>query len=245
MRKLAGVLVEPRDDSAILPLIENFFSVVDLDCVLYFFHGKGLHESRLRIIRARYGSRVILIKLDVSTLSYSQHSDLYKSERFWRYVEAEFALNIQIDGCLCTRSNYRVDDFFCYDFVGGFASEAWWSKEVGDLISADALQCFNGGFSLRNVRAQIDAIRRFPPKPTQIFRPGVTPEEFGEDLYFVYTFIKLGYKVGMDELATKFCSHTSYSVGSFAVHRTARYPSRSTIVENDFLSYCPEYLSFI
>lgn len=236
--KLIGILVEPRKVKQIFYNIENFFEILP-DIPLYFFCGKNLKcyfANKLLKYKNLYIS-----ELDVSNLNPISYSDLFKSINFWKQFNAEYALTIQTDGCLCKKSKFIIEDFYKYDYIGGYAYQNWWRKEVGDLCSKNVKMCFNGGFSLRNINKCIQVINNFKPLSTNKYYKNIKFYEYAEDLYFVYGMLKLGFKVGDDELATNFCTHTKYINNTFCVHKLYHYQNNI----NNFLKYCPEFKKFI
>jgi len=73
---------------------------------------------------------------------------------------------------------------------------------------------------------------------------------YGEDLYFVVGLLRLNasidgnafYKVGLDEHATKFCTHTHYVNKTFCVHKLDNYVTNHQLMK--FLEYCPDFKYF-
>ena len=86
-------------------------------------------------------------------------------------------------------------------------------------------------------------IQTFTPLTTVDFQEGVRFEAFGEDMYFTAGLLKLDKRVALDEFGTKFCSHTSFTAGSFCIHKTDYYYGEGGIGE--VLKYCPEFGDFV
>src|SRR3990172_4978927 len=105
----AGVLVEPRLLYQVGLLIANFFKVLP-ECKLYFFCGVNLKSSYADEER-KWGDRLIIIELSVANLNALTYSDLLKNIDFWANIDADYVLTIQTDGCLCTRSPYKLSHF--------------------------------------------------------------------------------------------------------------------------------------
>lgn len=244
--KICGVLVEPRRMSNIHVLIDNFQKVMP-GRVLFFFCG----TSHYNYYKGCYGedSSIRLIDVGVDNFTAKTHNDLWKTMSFWdNFNEFTHVLTIQTDGCLCEESDYKIEDFLNYDYVGGYTPYKWWWKETNGLHRYSDNQCFNGGFSFRKIKSMKDVIRNFPPLPTEDFREDLSFRAYGEDLYFVVGLLTLNatndknYKVGLDELATRFCTHTHYIHKTFCVHKLDNYVSRSELVR--FLEYCPLFINF-
>ncbi|ADO67296.1 hypothetical protein crov263 [Cafeteria roenbergensis virus] len=236
--KLIGILVEPRRIKQIFYNIENFFEILP-NTILYFYCGKNL-KFYFNSLLLKY-KNLRINELNVSNLDSNSYSDLFKSIHFWKQFNAEYALTIQTDGCLCKNSKFKIENFYNYDYVGGYAYQNWWRKEVGNLCNTNVTMCFNGGFSLRNIDKCIQVINAYKPLPTKKYYRSIKFEEYAEDLYFVYGMLKLGFKVGDDKFATNFCTHTKYINNTFCVHKLFHYQKNI----NNFIKYCPEFIKFI
>ena len=246
--KVCGVLVEPRQFYNIHDLIENFMKVMS-SRVLYFFCG----NSEFEYYKNYYCNEpfVKVKNLGVDNLNAKQHNDLWKTLEFWNnFTDYTHVLTIQTDGCLCENSEFTIEHFFKYDFVGGYTPNKWWWKETEGLHKYSDYQCFNGGFSFRNISAMKDVLNTFTPLPTEDFSQGLSFKSYGEDLYFVVGLLRLNsmrdqgfkYNVGLDEFATNFCTHTHFLRKTFCVHKYDNYVSRNLL--NKFLEYCPLFLKF-
>ena len=246
--KVCGVLVEPRRMSNILILVKNFEKVMS-GRKLFFFCGKSHYEYYSSYYKD--DGFVKVIDLGVDNFTAEEHNDLWKRMDFWdNFENYTHVLTIQTDGCLCEDSEYKIEDFFKYDFVGGYTPNKWWWKETNGLHRYSDYQCFNGGFSFRKIRSMKDVIKKFPPLPTQGFRENLSFCAYGEDLYFIVGLLRLNasmdgdsfYKVGLDEHATKFCTHTHYLHKTFCVHKLDNYVVNQQLV--NFLEYCPDFKYF-
>jgi hypothetical protein len=247
--KVCGVLVEPRKMSNIPVLIENFQRVM-LGKVLFFFCGKTNYQCYNDYYKN--DSLVVVVNLGVDNFTGKEHNDLWKQMSFWNnFQDFTHILTIQTDGCLCEDSKYKIEDFYTYDYIGGYTPNKWWWKETNGLHKYSDYQCFNGGFSFRKIQSMKDVIDTYPPLPTDDFRDGLSFRAYGEDLYFVVGLLTLNaknvrdkiYKVGLDELATKFCTHTHYLHKTFCVHKLDSYISKIDL--KGFLEYCPLFYNFI
>jgi hypothetical protein len=244
--RICGILVEPRRMSNIHVLIENFQKVMG-DRVLFFFCGKSSHNYYENYYR--HDNSVKIIRLDVDNFTAKTHNDLWKTMDFWdTFGEFTHVLTIQTDGCLCEKSKYKIEDFLNYDYVGGYTPNKWWWKETNGLHNYSDYQCFNGGFSFRKIQSMKDVIKNFTPLPTDDFSENLSFRAYGEDLYFVVGLLTLNatketnYKIGLDEFATNFCTHTHYVKNTFCVHKLDNYVNRYEL--NKFLEYCPLFKNF-
>lgn len=252
--KVCGVLVEPRSLNNITILIENFQKVMPARN-LFFFCGSKMYNYYTDLYKD--DNFINIIDLKVDNLNAKEHNNLWKTLSFWEHFkDFTHILTIQTDGCLCEDSKYKIEDFYKYDYVGGYTAYKWWWKETKGLHRYSDYQCFNGGFSFRKIKSMIDVINKFPPLPTEDFYEGLSFRSYGEDLYFVVGLLMLNnntnninnkinnkYIIGLDEFATKFCTHTHYLHKTFCVHKFDEYATTQDI--NSFLKYCPTFYNFI
>ena len=240
-KHICGVYIEPRDLLHVYKNIENFVNVVP-GSVLYFFCGKGLKKHYTSTITNR---NVVIIELDTNNLDFASYSNLMKSNEFWNTFDTKYShvISIQSDGCLCRNSKLSIWDFIHYDYVGGYAKESWWWKETNGLHYKDDYQCFNGGFSIRNIRACKDVIKNYPSKHTEKYYKDCPYIYYPEDLYFVTGMLQLKYNVGTDKYAKNFCSHTAFIDNCFCIHKLNKYVEDDEIKKA--LLYCPEFEFFM
>ena len=238
---LIGIFIEPRKIKQIYDNIDNFFDVLKT-VKLYFFCGKGLKSYFEKCLNYK---NLIIIELTTTNLTPCEYSDLLKSSSFWNQFNnsAQYALIIQSDGCLCKNSPYKIEDFLNYDYIGGYTPDKWWWKETKGLHNYDCYQCFNGGFSLRNISACKDVIKNFPPKQSENFKNNKDITKYHEDLYFVSGMLKLKYNVGLDKFATNFCTHTHFINKTFCVHKLNHYDKSYKLQK--FLNYCDDFKLFL
>ena len=239
--KLCGIFIEPRHFANVPILINNFNNVLS-DTTLFFFCGKSVFSYYTEYYK--HNSFVIVKDLGVDNLLPNDHNDLWKTLDFLNNFDSfTHLLTIQTDGCLCENSEFKIYDFFKYDYIGGYTAYKWWWKETKGLHNYSDFQCFNGGFSFRNIAAMKDVILHFPPLKTQSFSPNLTFETYGEDLYYVVGMLKLkNYNVALDEYAINFCTHTHYVKKTFCVHKYDNYVNENQL--NKFLEYCPLFTYF-
>lgn len=240
-KAICGVYIEPRDIIQVYKNIENFNKNVP-GSVIYFFCGKGLAEKYRATLK---GKNIKLIELNVNNLDFASYSNLMKSQQFWNYFDDKYThiITIQSDGCFCNNSRLSIWDFIHYDYVGGFAHEGWWWKETANLHYKNNYQCFNGGISLRNIKACKAIVNKYPSSHTEKYYNGCPLIYYPEDLYFVTGMIKEGYNVGTDKFATLFCSHTSFVPHCLTIHKINKYVKQEEM--KTILDYCPEFEIFM
>jgi hypothetical protein len=233
---LSVVIIEPRPwIDKINFLIQNVRGILG-DIPIQIYCGASSQD------RINKDSNTIIRSVGKDNLTRVEYCDLAKSVSFWERIDTDKILFMQTDGCLCKKSQYKVEDFYKYDYVGGYAPQAWWSKELR-IANIDKnefpYQCLNGGFSLRTTEACKKVIETFTPRKSieyTNYNKQTRMENIFEDLFFVCGMHLLGYNVGRDKFATNFCTHTEYVSNTFCVHNLFKYKR-----VNSFLEYCPEY----
>lgn len=244
MNKLVGVLIEPRKVIQIYHNILNFQKCLP-NILLYLFIGKNTKSFHIENIK-KYNinlNNIIIKELDINNLDFATYSNLLKSKDFWENLNGEYVLTIQTDGCLCYKTTHKIEDFFKYDYIGGYAPQKWWWKETQGLHDYKDYQCFNGGFSLRNRKACLDVINNFPSNDTKSFKKGIDFKLHPEDLYFVVCMFKLKYNVAKDKFSTNFCSHTCFTENSFCIHKINHYVKNQELIK--CINYCNDFKNFI
>lgn len=241
---LIGLLIEPQDLATVVDVIENFYTVLqDQRIPLHFYCGKGLKntwEQRLKQFVSLH-----IFELPVSTLQVHEKSDLLKDISLWEKLGSyTFVLTLDTRGCLAPQSVWKIQDFFSYDYVGGYAQEKWWWKETEGLHDYNAYQCFNGGISLRKIESCKEVLRTFFPGKTKEFQSKQEFPHFFEDLYFVVGLLHLDKEVALDSHGVQFCSHTQLIPGSFAIYLIDFYHPSSDYI-GSVLQYCPTFAKFL
>jgi hypothetical protein len=248
--KVCGVLVELKRKRNIDILVENFQLVMP-GRDLFFFCSKSDYDY----YKDYYdGDNMIkIVNTGVDSFTTSEYNDFFKTLDFWNiFKEYTHVLTINTRGCLCENSEYKIEDFFKYDFVGGYTPNKFWWNETQGLHNFSDYQCFNGGFSFRRIQAMKDILINFPPLPTNDLNENVSFRSYTEDLYFVIGLLILNsggntngkkmYRIGLDEFATKFCSYTHYLDKTFCVNELDNYNLQNEV--DKFLKYCPLFNNF-
>ena len=242
LKHVCGVYIEPRDLPQIYKNIENFFDVLP-DCKLYFFCGNGLKKKFLDTVKYK---NITIIELEIVNFNFQTYSNFMKSPEFWDTFDLSYThiLTIQSDGCLCKNSTHNLIDFMHYDYVGGYShNERWWVEVLHYTNDKYHYKCFNGGFSLRNIRACRDVIINYPSSLTEVYYRKCPHTSYAEDVYFVIGMLKLKYNVGRDKFATNFCSHTTFTNNSFCIHKLNKYIDGTELEK--CLEYCPDFEFFL
>lgn len=244
---VCGLLVDPRPLENVFVLIENFKKIIP-NTHLYFFCGNTAKYTFQE--KYKNDEYIHLIAMSCDNLTSMEYNDVLKSLNFWNMIPEKYThvLHIQTDGCLCENSEYKLSDFYHYDYIGGYTPYKWWWKETKGLHNYEDYQCFNGGFSFKNIAAMKKVITTYPPNKSEPFKDGQDFTVFGEDLYFVVGLLKLNkeynynYKLPLDEYATNFCTHTHFIKKTFCVHKYDAYVDNNSL--KSFLDYCPLFINF-
>lgn len=159
--QLAGLIVETRDHPNLIPVIDNFKSVLP-GVPIYAFHGIS-NEHKLK---ERYGEEnMFYINIDSDDLTIRQYNYLLTLNDLWKNIHAEHVLVFQTDSVLFTASDVKIEDYFQYDYVG-----APWTKMYG-YYARNAFMfrgldkhtwAGNGGLSLRKCETMEKVTRTHP-----------------------------------------------------------------------------------
>jgi hypothetical protein len=217
---LLGVIVETRKHPAIERVINNI--VANVGIPVQVFHGKSNLEFVMAtsIGRLVQDGKVYVNRLDIDELSAKKYNALLLTKRFWENVRGRNKILVfQTDTTTCSRSDYTIEDFMSYDYIGS----KWPRRRPVGLI----LDGGNGGLSLRDWKKTYDCLERFPPQ----YWIG------GEDGYFSFHIDLIGGKVGKGDECAKFCTQLEFSYRSWGAHQISRLGRDA---QAEFLNYCDE-----
>lgn len=217
---LVGVILETRPHPALPTVVANVRERLGIP--VQIFHGVSNAEFiRCSAIGSDIKSGTVqLSKMATDSLSAPRYNALLLSPDFWsRMIGREKILIFQTDSILCRNSDYTIDDFRSFDYIGS----AWSRKRpIGMIIDGG-----NGGLSLRNWRMCVEAIRRFRPDRW----PG------GEDGFFGFHIELMGGQVGKRRACTRFGTQCTFQSRSFGAHQISNLPPKD---QSAFLKYSPE-----
>jgi len=154
MSKVA-VIVETREHKALPFVLNNVMSILPSDWGLQIFHGSNNLEyvkevTDTKLLRSR---EVIFSDLKMDSISADDSSlEIMLTEDFWNQVWAETVLYFECDSMLCPNSEYKVEDFEHFDYIGGY-----WGNQL-DMLDNDYSKVMNGGLSLRKKSFMLDII---------------------------------------------------------------------------------------
>jgi len=156
MEKVA-IIVETREHKALPFVLNNVMSVLPDDWKLQIFHGSENIDYIKNIIKdTDYFDRTKLDNLHIDSITADESSlEIMLTEDFWERVIGETVLYFECDSMLCPNSEYKVEDFEHFDYIGG-----WWGKFF-DPNSVDESydRVMNGGISIRKKSFMLDIIK--------------------------------------------------------------------------------------
>ena len=234
--KVVGLFIEPRKLKQIYYNIDNFFDVLP-DCKLYFYCGKGLlqHYDKLK---QKY-KLLIIRELNTYNLDALTYSDFMKTRSLWESLDGDFCLTIQTDGCLCKNSDYKIEEFFKYDYIG---SNSYLKYKFLYFFQYYKKEFYNGGFSLRNISSMIKIIDKFKVEKTK--KKPINLCNYPEDLYFYTCAKKFNMIIGSkyDFVSKNFCIQTD-SISNNKIFCIHKYYHDNRI--DKILEYCDEFKYFL
>jgi len=155
MNKVA-VIVETREHKALPFVLNNVMSILPDDWGLQIFHGSNNLEyvkevTDTKLLRSR---EVIFSDLKMDSISADDSSlEIMLTEDFWNKVVGETVLYFECDTMLCPNSEYKVEDFEHFDFIGGY-----WGNQL-EMLDNDYSKVMNGGLSVRKKSYMLDIIK--------------------------------------------------------------------------------------
>lgn len=154
MNKVA-VVVETREHKAMPFVLDNVMSILPDEWNLQIFHGSNNFDYINEVIDVtEYSDKVTLTNLNIDNISQQDTSlKIMLSENFWNQVIAETVLYFECDSMLCPNSEYKVEDFEHFDYIGGY-----WGNILGTLDSKYE-RVMNGGISIRKKSFMLDIIK--------------------------------------------------------------------------------------
>ena len=153
MSKVA-IIVETREHKAMPFVLDNVMSILSDEWNLQIFHGSNNLDYINEIIHnTEYSDKVTLSNLNIDSISQQDTNlEIMLTENFWNQVIAETVLYFECDSMLCPNSEYKVEDFEHFDYIGGY-----WGNSPGGLDSKYE-RVMNGGVSIRKKSFMLDII---------------------------------------------------------------------------------------
>ena len=219
----AIVIVEPRKHALLKQVIDNFNSIMDNTWDLYVFHGISHKEFAHNATKHINNRNKFLIPLDTDNLDANEYNRLFRTTTFWDNVNAEHILVFQTDSVLCKNSNYKIEDFMKYDYVGCPYDGTIFGNNIKFWGKNNHFYGI-GGLSYRNKSFMLDCIN----KNTDI------DYNFAEDVLFSNCVADSKNKPESVEVLNKFCTQFHALDKSFGVHKPHH------LDKTTFSEYCPE-----
>lgn len=217
---VVGVIVETRRHKEIDFIVNNFINTLNIP--VQIFHG----NNNLDYIMSTSISDLVdkglvhLTHLKTDSLCANKYNALFLSKIFWRHIIGRKKILVfQTDTFLCRSSDYRIEDFIEYDYIG-----SKWPRyrPVGLIIDGG-----NGGLSLRDWEKTYDCLGRFKPE----YWSG------GEDGYFAFHIDLMGGNVGRGNECANFSTESEFLSKSLGCHKISCLKIED---KTAFLNYCPE-----
>ncbi|MBD1390548.1 hypothetical protein IC617_14010 [Neiella sp. HB171785] len=216
---LVGLIVETRCLESLVFVVGQ---VIDkLRIPVQLFHGSENAEFvHSRFADAISSGQLVVCQLNAAALFAPAYNALFLSSAFWdKVIGEDKVLVFQTDALLCSNSDYSIDHFTHFDYIG---SKWKRSRPIGMIADGG-----NGGLSLRSKAKTMDCLQRFPPQQW----PG------GEDGYFAFHIDLIGGNVASMAEAEKFSTQIHFAKKSFGGHKVS---DLSTQELKQFMAYCPE-----
>lgn len=219
-RPVIGVIVETRKHPLLEFVVSSFSRTLQIPIQL--IHGKGNLDfiTSSGISALINEGKVDLVELEAEAISAKKYNALLMTKGFWDLVGSRNKiLMFQTDAIACRQSDYTLNDFLSFDYIG-----SKWPRErpVGLLIDGG-----NGGLSLRDWKKSYECLARFPPENWR----------GGEDGYYAFHIDLMGGKVGRDMECAQFSTQYEFLYKSLGAHRISNLDQTSRAA---FLEYCKE-----
>lgn len=158
----SAAIVEPRKHKNLELVVLNMIKKLPDDCLIQIFHGKNAIDFIMGSKLGQYvkSGKVRLHALDVDNLpTPNDYSKLLASEKFWNQIIGKKVLIFQTDSVLCGSSDYDLNDFLEFDYIG--SNWIHYKDGIGG----------NGGLSIRDRDKSIECIKNKELKndPEDIF----------------------------------------------------------------------------
>ena len=155
MKKVA-VIVETREHKALPFVLNNVMSILPDNWGLQIFHGSNNLEYVKKVTDTELlnGKEITYTDLKIDSITADDSSlEIMLTEDFWNKVVGETVLYFECDTMLCPNSEYKVEEFEHFDFIGGY-----WGNQL-EMLDNDYSKVMNGGLSLRKKSFMLDIIK--------------------------------------------------------------------------------------
>lgn len=165
-----------------------------------------------------------ILRLKENIKCAKDYNELLMSFDFWNNIcKSQKILVFQADSAICKRSDFKINDFQHFDYIGG----QWKiNRPCGLNIYGGS-----GGFSLRDRKLSLQALKLY----------GNVPWQFGEDGFYGFFIDVLGGVVAREAEIDRFCSEKQWKEGCFAVHKLRVNPNDQVLIHS-LSVHCPDWL---
>ena len=98
-------------------------------------------------------SLIKIIFINATSITASDYNKILLSKPLWMGIPFEKLLIFQTDSLICSNSDYSIDEFMSFDYIGSA-----WERERPIGLTIDG---GSGGFSLRDTKLSLEAISKF------------------------------------------------------------------------------------
>ena len=158
MSKVA-VIVETRKHKALPFVLNNVMSILPDEWQLQIFHGLENYEYIIDIMfdddfLSEVKKKTTFTNLNIESITADDSSlDIMLTEKFWNEIDGEDVLYFECDSMLCPNSEYKIEDFEHFDYIGGY-----WGNELYNLDDKYPV-VMNGGVSFRKKEFMLNIIK--------------------------------------------------------------------------------------
>jgi hypothetical protein len=196
-KNLVAAIVEPRKDN-LVETIDHYLKKLPT-AFFQVYHGTKNIDILQKYIN---NPRIELLNMGVDNLTIQGYSRLLCSKAFWKTIRAENCLIFQTDSITCGASNYDLDQFMNYDFVGA-PHPIYVTTGLKILFTCRMMKpeekYYNGGLSFRKRSKMLEIVKKFP-----------WDGKITEDIWFCHHLPKIGGKLPNLDIARKFSFEAEY-----------------------------------
>ena len=212
--KNTALIVDPRDDDILIPLILDYKRKLGDDWIIVFYCGKGLKN---KMSKQLVDHNIEIIELDVTNFNINEYSDFMKTKNLWNSLYGKFVLTFQTDAFILNKLPYDINYFINMNksYIGGNMDHNW-NELIRENLHIN-YRNFNGGLSLRKRLDMIKIIDYFGTEKTEYHSKKMHTDP--EDVYFTLGCYKLQLPVGDNEKCQHFSINRIYFDKFFGVHK--------------------------
>lgn len=160
MSKVA-IIVETRKHMALSFVLNNVMSILPDEWKLQIFHGLNNLDYIKDIMfdddfLSEVKKKTTFTNLNIESITADDSSlDIMLTEKFWNEIIGEDVLYFECDAMLCPNSEYKIEDFEHFDYIGGYWGDSFHERSVDEVYE----RVMNGGVSFRKKSYMLDIIK--------------------------------------------------------------------------------------